>query len=218
MTDETMGSATTTASGRGSRSRWTFPAIGAGIAVATIVVFARPAQLEAQRLDAETEALLAKARGLETLERTLAEAKADASAWRARAERELREVPDEPGQALLMQALRPDAADATHATHSTVDQTFTAAKPVACGPAFPKGWSALPVTVTVEGGFPAVYSLLRAAEGLDRLVRVVRVEVDAPRPEGKEDRTEAVSARIELDAIFRDPSLAAAGDSKEAPR
>jgi hypothetical protein len=111
-----------------------------------------------------------------------------------------------------MQALRPDAADAT------VDQTFTAAKAVACGPAFPKGWSALPVAVTVEGGFPAVYSLLRAAEGLDRLVRVVRVDIDAPRPEGKEDRSDAVSARIELDAIFRDPSLAAAGEAKEAAR
>lgn len=197
---------------RSRRSRWTMPAVGAGLAIATIIVFARPAQLEAERLEAEADALLAKARGLETLEKTLAEAKADAAAWRARAERELRKVPDEPGQAQLMQALRPDAADAT------VDQTFTAAKAVACGPAFPKGWSALPVAVTVEGGFPAVYSLLRAAEGLDRLVRVVRVDIDAPRPEGKEDRSDAVSARIELDAIFRDPSLAAAGEAKEAAR
>jgi hypothetical protein len=210
MTDETNG--TTARAARSGGSRWTFPAVGAGLAVAAIVVFARPAQLEAERLEAEAEALLAKARGLETLEKTLAEAKTDAAAWRARAARELRKIPDEPGQALLMQALRPDAADAT------VDQTFTAAKAVACGPAFPKGWSALPVTVTVEGGFPAVYSLLRAAEGLDRLVRVVRVDIDAPRPEGKEDRSDTVSARIELDAIFRDASLAAAGEGKESAR
>lgn len=211
MTDETNGRTASAAPDRGSRSRWTFPAVGAALAIVTIVVFARPAQLEAERLEAEADALLAKARGLETLEKTLTEAKADAAAWRARAGRELRDVPDEPGQALLMQALRPDAAD------PAVDQTFTAAKAVSCGPAFPKGWSALPVTVTVEGGFPAVYSLLRAAEGLDRLVRVVRVDIDAPRPEGKEDRSDTVTARIELDAIFRDASLAA-GDAKETPR
>jgi hypothetical protein len=196
------------------RSRWTFPAVGAGIAVATIVVFARPAEVEARRLDAEADALLAKARGLETLEKTLAEAKTDAAAWRARAERELREVPDEPGQALLMQALQPPADGAA----TTVDQTFTAAKAVPCGPSFPKGWSSLPVTITVEGGFPAVYSLLASAESLGRLVRVVRVEIDAPRPEGKEDRSDAVSARIELDAIFRDATIAAAAAGKEAPR
>lgn len=196
------------------RRGWAFPAVGAGLALATIVAFARPSYLEARRLDAEADALLAKARGLDTLERTLAEAKADAAAWRERAGRELRTVPDEPGQALLMQALRPDAAD----PHAGVDQTFTAAKPVPCGPSFPKGWSALPVTVTVEGGFPAVYSLLTTAESLDRLVRVVRVEIDAPRPEGKEDRTDTVSARIELDAIFRDASLADATPGKEAAR
>jgi len=212
MVDETPG--TTSVPGPASRrSRWTFPAVGAGIAVATIVVFARPAQLEASRLDAEAEALLAKARGLETLEKTLAEAQTDAATWRARAERELREVPDEPGQALLMQALQPPADGAA----ATVDQTFTAAKPVPCGPSFPKGWSSLPVTITVEGGFPAVYSLLASAESLDRLVRVVRVEIDAPRPEGKEDRSDAVSARIELDAIFRDATVAGAG-GKETSR
>lgn len=216
MTDENTLGGPAAAPARPPRSRWTFPAIGAGIGVATIIAFARPAQLEAQRLDAEADALLAKARGLETLERTLAEAKADAAAWRSRAERELRDVPDEPGQAMLMQALRPGSSGDPAGTG--IDQTFTAAKPVACGPSFPKGWSALPVTVTVEGGFPAVYSLLRAAEGLDRLVRVVRVDIDAPRPEGKEDRTDAVSARIELDAIFRDPSLAAAAGGKEPTR
>jgi hypothetical protein len=212
MHDETNVPVASPTPARRTASPWTFPAIGAGIGVAAVLAFARPAQLEADRLEAEADALLAKARGLETLERTLAEAKTDAESWRGRAGRELRAVPDEPGQALLMQALRPDAGD------ETVDLTFTAAKPVACGPAFPKGWSALPVTVTVEGGFPAVYSLLHAAEGLDRLVRVVRVDIDAPRPEGKEDRSDTVSARIELDAIFRDPSLAAAGDAKEAPR
>lgn len=213
MVDETTGTTAATVP-TSRRSRWTFPAIGAGIGVATMLLFARPAHLEARRLDAETDALLAKARGLETLERTLAEAKTDAVAWRTRAGRELRQVPDEPGQALLMQALQPTADGAA----PTVDQTFTAAKPVPCGPSFPKGWSSLPVTITVEGGFPAVYSLLTSAESLERLVRVVRVEIDAPRPEGKEDRSDAVSARIELDAIFRDATVAAAADGKEAPR
>lgn len=216
MTDEITTGGPAPSPARPIRSRWTFPAVGAGIGVATIIAFARPAQLEARRLEAEADALLAKARGLETLERTLAEAKSEAAAWRARGERELRDVPDEPGQAMLMQALRPGPSG--DPAGAGVDQTFTAAKPVACGPSFPKGWSALPVTVTVEGGFPAVYALLREAESLDRLVRVVRVDIDAPRPEGKEDRTDAVSARIELDAIFRDPSLAAAADRKEPTR
>jgi len=185
---------------------WLAPAIGVGLAALVLAVFARPAHLESRRLESEADALMAKARGLDVLERTLAEARADAAAWRTRAARELREVPSEPGQAALMQVLRPGEDPLRN-------QTFTAAKPVDCGPAFPKDWAALPVTVTVDGAFPSIYELVVAAERLDRLVRVVRIEIDGTRPEGKEDRRDTVAARIELDAIFRDPALAAAAET-----
>jgi hypothetical protein len=63
--------------------------------------------------------------------------------------------------------------------------------------------SVLPVSLTLDGGFRRVYSALRSIEGLDRLVRIQRLEVSAGDGRRREpSRTGLVRAELLMDVFF----------------
>ncbi len=86
------------------------------------------------------------------------------------------------------------------------DRAFTARDP---RPAVPGGECpemAVPLEVTLEARWPAVFELLRQVERLDRLVRIAAVHLEADR---RGERDGVAVASVTVEAIF-DPSQATA--------
>lgn len=75
--------------------------------------------------------------------------------------------------------------------------------------------SAMPMTVTLRGAFPAVAEAVHRIESLPRLVRVKRLRVSSNQPRnGEVDRSGSVRADILIDVFFapRDVLRAASAD------
>ena len=95
---------------------------------------------------------------------------------------------------------------------TVLDQTFTAGSPIHAGGGESTNEEAMPLTVDIEATFDSVFALIRRAETMDRLVRVVSVRMVADRKH--DDREEPLlTATVGLEAIF-DATQAEEGDGR----
>jgi Tfp pilus assembly protein PilO len=128
---------------------------------------------------------------------------AELSAFEHRITHELKAIPDTHEMAGLTQKL------SQHVDRVQVmDQAFTTGTP---GEAIIGGKSsimAMPLTVDMEAKFDSVFALLKNAESIDRLVRIVSVKVSCKRDENETRIAQPlVKASIGLEAIFDPPSM-----------
>jgi len=120
---------------------------------------------------------------------------------RQRVEEELKFIPRTSDVAGLMRKLSLPVDGRT-----VLDQTFTAGSPcdAAVGETFTE--RAMPLTVDLEATFDSVFALIRAAELMDRLVRVSSVRMAAER-QGDGSGVPVLTASVGLEVIYDPPSV-----------
>jgi hypothetical protein len=80
------------------------------------------------------------------------------------------------------------------------DQTFTAGEPVEAAPGAGLPTMVQPLTVEMDARFGAVFSLLRAAESMDRLLRIASVKVVCDRR--REEEQPYARATVVIEAVY----------------
>lgn len=178
-----------------ARSSMTVVAAALAIAAAAAVVgIALPGYRAAAALEARHARLEAKV--AELPERTAeVEALADElAALHRHAGADRRAIPGEAAVAELVRRLTLPA-DGT----SVREQTFAASTPA---PAIPgdETLRVVPLRVEMEARFDAIFALLRAAETMDRLVRVASIRITAG-PDGAVPGA-PLTASVDLEAVF----------------
>ncbi len=155
-----------------------------------------PAYHQANQNKSKTEKLRAKITGLANQTMTVTQLADAVSEMNERLDRELKVIPEVPDMASLMRKLSMPVDGVT-----IQDQTFTAGSPNPAIPGEEEGARSMPLTIDMVGRFDSVFALIRAAESMDRLLRVssVRMEIDHD-CENAEIRF--VTASVGLDAIF----------------
>lgn len=154
----------------------------------------RPAYVSARALDADIEAkreeLSRPGSGPEAIERLAR----DLSALRSLGSERMTPIPEESGVATLVRGLS-ESFDALGLKDREI--STGAAKSL-------DDASCMPMTVAVQGPFPAIYAALTGIESLDRLVRVqrLRISVDGKGGAHTVDRSGRVRADIQLDVFF----------------
>ncbi len=122
-------------------------------------------------------------------------------AARRRIETDFKEIPTSPDMAGLIRQLSLPV-DGVRVR----DQTFTAGNASKAVPNQETSHAAMPLTVEMRGSFDATFDLLRAAEAMDRLVRITTVRVSTNREQQGDPDVPVLSATISLDAIFESAS------------
>lgn len=117
---------------------------------------------------------------------------------RAFVERECREVPGSPDVAEIVHRLSLHKDDV-----HVVDQNFTTGVPAPAGsdPSWPE--RAMPLTIDLRGSFESGFSLVRAVERMDRLLRITSLQFSAERTE-EERSLPVVRMTLGVEAIYVD--------------
>jgi len=82
-----------------------------------------------------------------------------------------------------------------------------------------EGAWALPVSMSMESPFRRVYSALTGIESLPRLVRIERLKISRPRPDGRGsiDRSGVIRAEVAISAFFNAAAPAQVADGEAKP-
>jgi hypothetical protein len=120
---------------------------------------------------------------------------------RAQVDDDLRFIPESPDIAQLMRVLSLPVDGRT-----VLDQTFTAGSGTEAAVGSDFSELATLLTVEMQATFDSTFALLRAAELMDRLVRVSSVHLVTDRTAGDDDQMPMLSASIGLEVIYDPPS------------
>lgn len=138
----------------------------------------------------------------ETVE-TLAE---DLDRLQLELDRELKVIPEHAEIASLIRRLSLPVDGRT-----VLDQTFTtgSANPAIAGEQEPDVL-AMPLTVDMEANFDSLFAMIRAAESMERLIRVSSVRIQCDRDKGEQSTDHRghplLTASVSLEAIYRPAS------------
>jgi len=170
-----------------------------GIFVAGGALFAFPPYQERRAIGAEVLDLEERIQDLGDLTGEVESLAKEFTALRRELDQDYKVIPEQPGIAEIMRKLSLTVDGAT-----VLEQTFTAggAGDAVIGAEYDE--QAVRLSVEMDAGFDAVFALVRAAEKLDRLVRIGTVRLTAVREEGHGPTT--LNASVGLDVIF-EPSL-----------
>jgi len=184
---------------RPSNASLTCCAGGALALAASVLWLGLPSLARAETRSIETGRLHARAAQLESARGDLARARAEVERAKASSLLVRRSVPRDPDQGSLMRML------AIGAGPEVGTQTIVAGESVPATPADDGRHRAVPVTIDMQATFARVMEIVARAEGTDRLVRPIRIEI-ARALDGERGRPPSpdgfVEARIELDAVY----------------
>lgn len=175
----------------------------------TVGLFIWPNYREAARIQREISDLHNRIKGLESQAQVVDQLKAEVTIAQRRIASELKSIPQSPDVASLIRSLSQDVDRV-----SVVDQTFTAGSQCDAMTGEKLALQAMPLTVDMDATFESVFALIRNAESLERLVRVVSVRVLCKR----DDKTMGPSilkASVGLEAIFEPPQAQVQASSSE---
>jgi len=164
-----------------------------------VVLLVWPSHRQTAALQDEIAALKGKSEGL-AAQTEQVEHLADAySRLKRRVAEDLKYIPQSPDIAGLMRKLSLPVDGRT-----VLDQTFTAgsASSAITGEESPE--QAMPLTVDMKAAFDSVLALIRAAESIDRLVRVASIRMIAERGEQGVDAP-LLTASVGLEVVYQPP-------------
>ena len=168
------------------------------------LLLAWPAYREAAVLDRQTQELRAKGERYDLQAEEITRLSADLDEARRHVDTRLKLIPETPDIAGLMRVLSL-AVDGS----SVRDQMFDAGDPKDAVPGSDLSAQVTPLTVELEARFDAVFALLRAAESMDRLLRVASLRVVCDRrDDGDEGFTKAT---VVLEAVYDPPGRGGEG-------
>ena len=168
------------------------------------LLLAWPAYREAAVLNRQTDELRAKGRRYDLQAERIAQLTAQLDEATRRVDTQLKLVPESPDIAGLMRVLSM-AVDGSNVR----DQMFDAGDPKDAVPGSGLSAQVTPLTVDLEARFDAIFALLRAAESMDRLLRVSSIKVVCNRPEDVDEPF--TKATVVLDAVYDPPEEGGAG-------
>ncbi|MHC4082211.1 MAG: type 4a pilus biogenesis protein PilO [Planctomycetota bacterium] len=168
------------------------------------LLLAWPAYREAAALDRQTQELRAKGERYDLQAEQIKQLKADLDEATRRVETRLKQIPETPDIAGLMRVLSL-AVDETNVR----DQMFDAGDPKGAAPGSELSAQVTPLTVELKARFDAVFALLRAAESMDRLLRVSSLRVVCNRPNDGDDAF--TEATVVLEAVYDPPDESGEG-------
>lgn len=159
------------------------------------LILAWPAYREAGMLNDQMMELRRKGENYDLQAQEIARLTAKLGEVNRRVDDEFKVIPESPDIAGLMRVLSLSVDGA-----NVVDQTFTAGdtKEAVQGSDLPV--MVTPLTVEMEARFEAVFALLRAAESMDRLLRVSSVKVVCRRPDDEDQPF--TKASVVLEAVY----------------
>lgn len=175
--------------------------LGSAIACMVLVVsaggmlLAWPVYREAARLNGQAAALRAKGENYEAQAQRIVNLTAQLEAATRRVDTEFKVVPATPDVAGLMRVLSLPVDGKT-----VLDQQFMAGEEREAVPGAQLDTLVAPLTIEMEARFDAVFALLRAAESMERLLRIASINLTAERDEDP-DRPFA-RATIVLEAVY----------------
>lgn len=159
------------------------------------LLLAWPAYREAARLNSRADEIRAKGERSELQARQIAQLSTSLDGAIEYVATRLRKVPDSADIAGLMRVLSVEV-DGT----SVRDQMFDAGDPKDAAPGSDLPTRVTPLTVDLDARFDSVFALLRAAESMDRLVRVASVKIVCDR--AQDDDQPYTKATIVLEAVY----------------
>jgi Tfp pilus assembly protein PilO len=176
-------------------------AILAMIAVVVLggLLLAWPGYRQAAVLDRQTEEIRAKGERSEQQAQQIAHLSDRLEAASQYVDARLKPVPETADIAGLMGVLSLPV-DGT----SVRDQMFDAGDPKDAVPGSDLPARVTPLTVDLDARFDSVFALLRAAESMDRLVRVASVKIVCDRPHDEDDEA-FTRATVVLEAVYEPP-------------
>lgn len=163
------------------------------------LAFVWPSYRQTKAIDDQVGRLQRKIDGLAGETETLVRLVRDVGEAQRQVDEELKQVPAAPEIASLMPQLSLPVDG-----ERVLDQTFNAGNPVEAVPGDPDAPQAVPVIIEMQATFDSIFAILRAAETMDRLIRVTSVRIACERPDEEQDQ-DILTASIGLDAIY-DPS------------
>lgn len=168
-------------------------AIGVGVAV-------WPTYRKAQELRTEVNTLEQKVHGLDGATSQVEKLAADLGNIQKQINGNLKFIPEQADIASIIRRLSLPVDGNT-----VLDQTFTTG---ASNPAIPGDDKATveltPLTVDMEANFDSVFALIRAAESMDRLIRVsnIRLECNRDKERNDYDGKPLLRASVGLEAVY----------------
>jgi Tfp pilus assembly protein PilO len=162
------------------------------------LLLAWPAYREAAALDRQTAELRAKGERYDLQAEEIAQLSADLDEATRRVETRLKLIPETPDIAGLMRVLSL-AVDGSNVR----DQMFDAGDSKDAAPGSELTARVTPLTVDLEARFDAIFALLRAAESMDRLLRVSSLRVVCSRPDDGDDAF--TKSTVVLEAVYDPP-------------
>jgi Tfp pilus assembly protein PilO len=168
------------------------------------LLLAWPAYRKAATLNNQTKELRAKGERYDLQAAEIAQLSADLEEATRRVETRLKLIPETPDIAGLMRVLSL-AVDGSNVR----DQMFDAGDPKDAAPGSDLSAQVTPLTVDLEARFDAVFALLRAAESMDRLLRVSSIRVVSNRPDDEDNAF--TKTTVVLEAVFDPPEKGGEG-------
>jgi Tfp pilus assembly protein PilO len=159
------------------------------------LLLAWPAYREAAALNRQTDELRAKGERYELQAEQITRLSAQLDKATRRMDTRLKPVPEAPDIAGLMRVLSL-AVDGSNVR----DQMFDAGDPKDAVSGSDLSVRVTPLTIDLEARFDAVFALLRAAESMDRLLRISTVRIVCNRPH--DDDQPFTKATVVLEAVF----------------
>lgn len=177
----------------------------AGAVLALLLVgglFVMPGYREAAEMREQTRELNQRVATLELRQAEVKRLEEQLAEARRQIREELKVIPSSPEVAELMRQLSLQVDGVM-----VRDQTFTAGMPFEALPNKQARAEALPLTVDMYARFDSIFAVMRAAETMDRLIRIGSVRLNCER-EKEPDRDEPlVTASIVLEAIYEPTSM-----------
>jgi Tfp pilus assembly protein PilO len=168
------------------------------------LLLAWPAYRQAAALNRQTGELRAKGERYDLQAAEIAQLSADLDEAKQRVDTRLKLIPDTPDIAGLMRVLSL-AVDGSNVR----DQMFDAGDPKDAAPGSDHSAQVTPLTIDLEARFDAVFALLRAAESMDRLLRVSSLRVVCNRPNDGDDAF--TKTTVVLEAVYAPPDQGGEG-------
>lgn len=164
------------------------------------VLLVWPSYREAAAMRQGTAELNQRVATLETRQAEVQQLDEELAEARRLIREELKVIPEAADIAELMRrlSLRVDGV-------AVQDQTFTAGAPFGALPDEKYRTQALPLTIDMMARFDSAFAVLRAAETLDRLIRISSVRISCDREKTVDQDQPFVTASIVMEAIYEPP-------------